>query len=149
MADKSSTGPNAPMRRWLVLGLFGLGTLSLVARAVDLQIMDRDFLQGQGDARQQRVVEIPAHRGDIEDRNGEALAISTPVDSVWANPQQTMLARNRLGELGRALGIDHDELYRRLAERAQREFVYIRRHINPDLAERVMALEVPGVAIQR
>jgi cell division protein FtsI (penicillin-binding protein 3) len=149
MADKSSTGPNATMRRWLVLALFGLGTLSLVARAVDLQVMDRDFLQGQGDARQQRVVEIPAHRGDIEDRNGEALAISTPVDSVWANPQQTMLARDRLGELGRVLGMDHDELYRRLAERAQREFVYIRRHINPDLAERVMALEVPGVAIQR
>lgn len=137
------------MRRWFVLGLFALGTLALLGRAVDLQVVDRDFLQGQGDARQQRVVEIPAHRGDIEDRNGEALGISTPVDSVWANPQEAMLARDRLGKLAEVLGLDQDELYRKLAERADREFVYIKRHVNPDLAREVVSLDVPGVAIQR
>lgn len=149
MPGTHSTAAVRSARRWIVLGLFGLGSLALVARAVHLQVMDRDFLRGQGDARQQRVVEIPAHRGDIEDRNGEALAISTPVDSVWANPQETMLARDQLGELARLLDIDRDELYRRLAERADREFVYIRRHINPDLARRVVSLDVPGVSIQR
>lgn len=136
-------------RRVFVLGLFAFAMMSLVARAVDLQVLKRDFLQGQGDARQQRVVEIPAHRGMITDRNGEALAISTPVDSVWANPQETMLARERLPELARLLGIDGDELHRRLAERADREFIYLQRHINPDLAREVMDLEIPGVALQR
>lgn len=136
-------------RRSFVLGLFALGMVSLVARAVDLQVLKRDFLQGQGDARQQRVVEIPAHRGMIKDRNGEALAISTPVDSVWANPQETMLARERLPGLAKLLDMEQDELYRRLAERADREFIYLQRHINPDLARQVMDLEIPGVALQR
>lgn len=136
-------------RRGLILGLFAFGMLVLLARAFDLQVLKRDFLQGEGDARHQRVVAIPAHRGMITDRNGEPLAISTPVDSVWANPQETALAREQLPRLARLLGLDLDELQRRLAERADREFVYLQRHINPDLAREVMALGVPGVSLQR
>ena len=137
------------MRRVFVLGVFALGMLALVARAVDLQVLKQDFLQGQGDARHLRVVSMPAHRGMITDRNGEPLAISTPVDSVWANPQDLPLADARLGQLARLLKLDQDELMRRLAARGDREFVYIKRHVSPELAQQVEALELPGVALER
>lgn len=141
--------PRYTVRRRLVLGVFALAMLSLVARAVYLQVLERDFLQGEGDARHQRVVAIPAHRGMISDRNGEPLAISTPVDSVWANPQEAVSAREALPRLARVLGMDRDELYRRLAERSGREFVYLARHVNPEVAQQVMALAIPGVSLQR
>ncbi|OOG26463.1 cell division protein [Thioalkalivibrio denitrificans] len=136
-------------RRNAVLGLFVLAFVLLGARAFDLQILKQDFLRGEGDARHLRVVSIPAHRGMLLDRNGEPLAVSTPVDSVWANPRETLQSPERLRELAAVLGADHRELHRRLSERATREFVYLRRHVNPDVAARVQALGVPGVALQR
>ncbi len=72
-------------RRWMLLSLFMLGMTALLWRAVDLQVFNKGFLQNHGDARSIRVVEIPAHRGMIIDRNGEPLAISTPVSSIWGN----------------------------------------------------------------
>ena len=141
--------PRYTSRRRLVLGVFAFAMLSLVARAVYLQVVERDFLQGEGDARHQRVVAIPAHRGVISDRNGEPLAISTPVDSVWANPQEAVLARDALPRLARVLGVDRDDLYQRLAERSGREFVYLARHVNPEVAQQVSALAIPGVSLQR
>jgi len=137
------------LRRHVVLGLFALGFVLLVGRAVDLQVFKQDFLRGEGDARHLRTMAIPAHRGMILDRNGEPLAVSTPVDSVWANPQETLQAPERLTELARVLEMDRGDLQRRLAERAGREFVYLRRHVNPDVAARVAQLGVPGVALQR
>lgn len=137
------------MRRHVVLGLFVLGFAVLLGRGLDLQVLKQDFLRGEGDARHLRVVSIPAHRGMILDRNGEPLAVSTPVDSVWANPQETLQAPERLAELARVLGMDRGDLQRRLAERAGREFVYLRRHVNPDVAAQVQQLGVPGVALQR
>jgi cell division protein FtsI (penicillin-binding protein 3) len=136
-------------RRHAVLGLFVLAFVVLAARAFDLQILKQDFLRGEGDARHLRVVSIPAHRGMLLDRNGEPLAVSTPVESVWANPRETLQSPERLRELAAELGMDHRELHRRLSERATREFVYLRRHVNPDVAARVQALGVPGVALQR
>ncbi|WP_018954244.1 peptidoglycan D,D-transpeptidase FtsI family protein [Thioalkalivibrio sulfidiphilus] len=137
------------VRRHVVLGLFVLGFAVLLGRGLDLQVLKQDFLRGEGDARHLRVVSIPAHRGMILDRNGEPLAVSTPVDSVWANPQETLQAPERLAELARVLGMDRGDLQRRLAERAGREFVYLRRHVNPDVAAQVQQLGVPGVALQR
>jgi len=137
------------MRRVLVLGVFALGMLVLVGRAIDLQVLKQDFLRGQGDARHLRVVGMPAHRGMITDRNGEPLAISTPVDSVWANPRELSLADPRLPQLARLLELDQDDMLRRLAARETREFVYLRRHVSPELSARVQALELPGVALER
>ncbi|ACL71855.1 Peptidoglycan glycosyltransferase [Thioalkalivibrio sulfidiphilus HL-EbGr7] len=137
------------VRRNVVLGLFVLGFAVVLGRGLDLQVFKQDFLRGEGDARHLRVVSIPAHRGMVLDRNGEPLAVSTPVDSVWANPQETLQAPERLAELARVLDMDRGDLQRRLAERAGREFVYLRRHVNPDVAARVQQLGVPGVALQR
>ncbi len=138
-----------PVRHTVVLGALMLSAGLLIWRAVDLQISDSEFLQGQGDARHLRVVEIPAHRGMITDRHGEPLAISTPVDSVWVNPQEIMAASAEWPRLARLLELDIDELTQRLMTRQTREFVYLKRRISPDLAQRVKALGIPGVFLQR
>lgn len=144
-----SAPPTYSARLGLLLALLGLIVFALVWRAVDLQVMNRDFLQGQGDARHLRVLTMPAHRGMITDRNGEPLAISTPVDSVWANPKELALERERWQPLARLLGMDVAELRDRVMQRADREFVYLKRHVDPALAQRVVALEIPGVSLQR
>lgn len=134
----------------VVLVFFGLAAVSLLARAVQLQVLDREFLNQQADARHIRTEKISAHRGSIVDRNGEPLAISTPVDSVWANPQELLPAiEEGLPQLAAALGADAQSLARRITRSMDKEFVYLKRHLSPDQAGRVMALELPGVNVQR
>ena len=147
MKDRSEA--SCPGRRLLVRVLLLITTAGLVWRAVDLQHTDKDFLKGEGDARHLRVVTIPAHRGKILDRNGEPLAISTPVDSVWANPRELAAAPHRWPELGSLLGLDLAHLERLLAQRSEREFVYLKRHLAPQLASKVEQAGVPGVYLQR
>ena len=136
-------------RRALLLTVFGVAALLLVARAVDLQVFRKHFLQDQGNARYLRVVSIPAHRGMILDRNGAPLAISTPVDAVCANPQELLPAHPDLAPLARLLNLDLQTLRRLLASHSDSEFVYIKRQIDPYLAKRAMALNIPGIFLQR
>ncbi len=138
-----------PARHAIVLGILGCAVLVMVWRAFDLQIVDTDFLQGQGDARHLRTIAVAAHRGMITDRNGEPLAISTPVDSVWANPGEMQASDGQWLALGRLLGLDAGYLRERVASRAGREFVYLKRRLNPEVAREVMALGIPGVSLQR
>lgn len=132
----------------MLLLVFAVLGCVLLWRAVDLQVLDKQFLQGQGDARHLRVVEIPAHRGVIADRNGEPLAISSPVSSVWVNPKEFIAEAADTARLARLLDLEPRLLERRIGERIDREFFYIKRHIEPDLGEQVMALGLPGVALQ-
>ncbi|KFN51288.1 peptidoglycan D,D-transpeptidase FtsI family protein [Arenimonas composti] len=133
-----------------VLGaVLGVCAAVLVGRAAQLQLVAPEFLQRQGDARFLRDVPIPTSRGMITDRNGEPLAISSPVESIWANPQELLLHPERLSELAAGLQIPVATLEQRLRDRADKEFVYLRRHLNPDVAEAVMALDIPGVFSQR
>ncbi len=137
-------------RRFAVLGgLLTLTVLVLVGRAADLQLRNRSFYQQQGDARFLRDIAIPTSRGMILDRNGEPLAVSSPVESVWADPRELLRHSDRLPELARALGMPLEPLTQRLAQRAEREFVYLRRHMSPDAAEEILALAIPGVHSQR
>jgi cell division protein FtsI (penicillin-binding protein 3) len=145
----SDKQPLYRLRSRFALGLLLLGAGLLGWRIVDLHVVRHDFLQGQGDARSLRVVGLAAHRGMITDRHGEPLAISTPVDSIWANPQELLLARERLPELARALKTDPDKLQQTLASRRGREFVYLQRHSHPDMARDVVSLAIPGVSLQR
>jgi len=133
----------------LVLGAFGLMVGALLVRAVDLQVLRKDFLQVQGDARHLRTLAIPAHRGMITDRSGQPLAISTPVESVWAHPGNLLTASDRLGDLAAALDMDENTLRSRLEDRQGREFVYLRRHVSPEASARAVGLGLPGVAVQR
>ncbi|MEO6697625.1 MAG: penicillin-binding transpeptidase domain-containing protein, partial [Gammaproteobacteria bacterium] len=136
-------------RRVLVLCLLGGAALLLMWRVVDLQVFNKAFLQVQGEARHLRVVSLPVHRGVISDRNGEPLAMSTPVDSVWGNPQELAEVRAEWPRLAKLLGFDPKKLTQFLDARMEREFVYLKRRVTPDLAGQIMALKLPGVALQR
>ncbi|MET0332348.1 MAG: penicillin-binding transpeptidase domain-containing protein [Dyella sp.] len=142
-------GPSARKRMVLVVAVLGLASLGLLARAFDLQVVRKDFYQQQGDARFLREMPIAVSRGTIFDRNGEPLAVSTPVMSIWANPAEVLENSPRIPELAKALGIDSGELQQRLAERADKEFIYLRRQMNPDAAQAVLALGIPGINGQR
>ena len=136
-------------RLYAVVAVLGLSCCALVVRAFDLQLVDNDFYQQQGDARFLREVPIATSRGMITDRSGEPLAVSSPVESIWANPQELLQHPERLTELSEALQINADSLTQRLAQRADKEFVYLRRHINPDEAAEIVSLGIPGVYTQR
>jgi cell division protein FtsI (penicillin-binding protein 3) len=133
----------------MLFALLVAAAIALVGRAVDLQLVDRGFLAQQGDARFSRVAAIVAHRGTITDRNGEPLAVSTPVDSVWTNPQELAASIEQLPRLASALGVDHAELTRRVSSNMDRPFLYIGRGLTPVDARRVKALNVPGVYLTR
>ncbi|HET6630797.1 MAG TPA: penicillin-binding protein 2 [Woeseiaceae bacterium] len=136
-------------RSAVVVVFFGLSASALVARSVYLQVFNRDFLNQEADARHLRIEKITAHRGAITDRHGEPLAISTPVDSIWVNPGEFAQANDRVGQLAQALGLEAGPLMRRITRNMDREFLYLKRHLNPEQAHRAMALELPGVNVLR
>ncbi len=140
---------NARTRLYVVLAVLGLASSALVVRAVDLQVVRKDFYQEQGDARYLRDLPVPVSRGTIFDRNGEPLAVSTPVESIWANPMEVLEHADRIPELANATGLDEESLKQRLVERSDKEFYYIKRHLNPDDAQAVLKLNIPGVSSQR
>ena len=127
----------------LILLAFG----TLAARSVYLQVVRNDFLQQKGESRYARVIELSATRGRIADRSGDMLAVSTPVKSVWAIPEDARLAPAQARELAALLEMDVGEINRRLA--TEKDFVFIKRQIPPDTAEKVAALNLPGIHQQR
>ena len=146
---KQQTAQNFTGRLSVVILFFAVAASALLARAVHLQVFNTDFLNQQADTRHLRNEKITAHRGSITDRNGEPLAISTPVDSVWANPQELAAAVDRVPELARVLEIDGDQLMRRITRSMDKEFLYLKRHLSPQQADRVLAMKLPGVNVLR
>ncbi|WP_248749072.1 penicillin-binding protein 2 [Pseudomonas sp. MWU15-20650] len=134
-----------PWRFRLMLGLLALMVGAIAWRIIDLQVVDRDFLIGQGDARSLRHIPIPAHRGLITDRNGEPLAVSTPVTTLWANAKELQVAKDRWPALAAALGQDPKALTERLDAQANKEFIYLVRGLTPEQGQQVLDLKVPGV----
>jgi cell division protein FtsI (penicillin-binding protein 3) len=132
--------------RLLLLLLLG-GFVVLLGRSLYLQGIRHDFLQQQGESRYSRVLDIPATRGRIVDRHGEVLAMSAPVKSIWAIPEDAHLTPAQARQLAALLDVDVREMQRKLA--SEREFVYLKRQIAPELAERVVALKLPGIHEQR
>ena len=124
------------------------GLTGLLGRGVYLQGIHDDFLQKKGDARYSRVIEVSAHRGMISDRNGEPLAVSTPVESVWASPSDVEADRKQVKKLAQILGMDAEALKDRLSD-TSRDFVYLKRQLPPDQVEKVVGLNIPGVMLQR
>jgi cell division protein FtsI (penicillin-binding protein 3) len=136
-------------RSTFVFVLVALAFTGLAARAFYLQGMNTGFLQAKGEARYGRVIELPASRGPVKDRNGQALAISTPVESIWAVPEDLDDADDRqMRSLAGALGMNAAEVRQKVA-RKDRQFVYLKRQISPDQAARVISLGIPGVFQQR
>ncbi|WP_131111899.1 peptidoglycan D,D-transpeptidase FtsI family protein [Sulfuricystis thermophila] len=133
-------------RSRLVLALLLAGSAALIGRAFYLQGIHKDFLIGKGESRYERVIEIPATRGRILDRNGTVLAVSTPVKSVWAIPEDARLAPAEARQLAGLLRMEVNDLVRKLA--AARDFVFLKRQIPPDVAARVAELKLPGIHFQ-
>ncbi|AVY67827.1 peptidoglycan D,D-transpeptidase FtsI family protein [Xanthomonas translucens] len=152
----SKAGRNRPrsnfnLRGRLVLvgAALSLCSVTLIGRAAYVQIINSDFYQRQGEARYLRELPIATSRGMITDRNGEPLAVSTPVESIWVNPQELLRNPDRIPQLAQALELPSDELTAKLSQKSDKEFMYLKRRINPDKAHAVVALGIPGVFSQR
>jgi cell division protein FtsI (penicillin-binding protein 3) len=141
----------AKLPGWRATVLFSImlaGLAGLLGRGVYLQGIHDDFLQKKGNARYSRVIEVSAHRGRISDRNGETLAVSTPVESVWASPSDVEADKQQVRKLAQILGMNIEEVKSRLFD-TSRDFVYLKRLLPPDQAEKVVRLNLPGVSLQR
>ena len=136
-------------RAYLLLGVLACSAVALVWRAVELQLIDKGFLQKRGTQNYSRVIEIASHRGTIVDRYGEPLAVSTPVDSIYANPKELALAPDQFPPLAKALKMSNQELTRRITSNLSREFLYLARHLQPADAQKIKALDIPGVYVMR
>jgi len=134
-------------RYTLLLTAFVLLLLTVVGRLAYLHVFKHDFLLSQGNARTMRDVKISAYRGMIKDRNGESLAISTPVDSVWVNPQAINLANPKLKQLAALLSIPYKTMHDKISHYAgaNKEFAYLKRHIDPKLGKKLKSLGIDGV----
>jgi cell division protein FtsI (penicillin-binding protein 3) len=144
-----SKGTNFHLRAAIVLGALMLGAGGLMAKAVHLQLVDRDFLISKGDARIMRKVQTSANRGPIVDRNGTLLAISTPVVSVWADPQELGQFPDRWPELAKVLGRKRDEFARRISSSQDSHRLWLARQLSPADGQAVRKLDVPGVHLTR
>lgn len=129
-------------------GFFVLVLLILLWRMFDLTIKDRKFLLNQGDARTIRMLDIPAYRGMIVDREGAPLAVSTPVQSVWINPKSLQIDNQQLQQLAKLLGVSAGHITQVVAKAKAREFVYLQRQLTPHLAQKIAELKIPGVNFQ-
>jgi len=132
-----------PWRQRLVLVVLLGAFVTLVARSLYLQGYNNEFLGDKGRARFERVIDISATRGRITDRNGDVLAVSTPVRSIWAIPEDAQLAPAQARSLAALLEMDVREINHKLA--SERDFVYVKRQLPPELADRVTALKLPGI----
>ncbi|MDX1456972.1 MAG: penicillin-binding transpeptidase domain-containing protein [Marinobacter sp.] len=132
-----------------VVGVFLVVVSVLAWRLVDLHVVDQEFLRRQGDVRTIRVETVDAHRGMITDRHGEPLAVSTPVQTIWANPSEMDSEDPRLTNAARLLGISEAELRSRVRRYGERRFIYVQRKVQPSLAREVMALRIPGLYSRR
>lgn len=139
---------HAGRRRLVLLALIGVFGL-LATRAAYLQAWNTEYLQTEGTARHLRLVKDNSHRGMILDRNGVPLAISTPVDSVWAHPETLLAERGRIRALATVLDIAPAQLMSIARKNKAREFVYLKRHIAPDQARRIDALGLKSVGLTR
>ena len=138
----------APWRMAIVGGLLLAGLGVVAARAFYLQGLHTDYLQGKGDAVANRNLTLPAQRGQVTDRHGQLLAISTPVESLWARPEELRLDAAQHAQLARVLGMKPQELAKTLARKTRGEFA-VRRPVTPEQAAKIATLGVPGLYLRR
>lgn len=137
-----------PWRSRVLFVLLLSGFAALLGRGIYLQGIHNEFLQQKGDARYSRVIDINAHRGMLSDRNGERMAISTPVESVWASPQDVVATQKQVMQLALLLGMNANELSKRMFD-SSHDFIYLKRQLPPEQAEKVVRLGIPGVSLKR
>jgi len=130
----------------LVLGCMAL----LIFRAVDLQVINKQFLQKQGAKRHVSVVPVSAYRGKILDRHGEIMAISSPVQSIWVNPQELDRTQTQaIQKMVDVLGLSESKIKLFMNPQSKRRFLYLKRRISPVIAKKITQLEIAGVYSER
>ncbi|PCJ25078.1 MAG: cell division protein [SAR86 cluster bacterium] len=132
-------------RLYLVLFFMFLCVLAIAWKVGELHILEKDFLQSQGDARTIRTVPLVANRGLITDRNGEPLAISSPVKSIWVNPGEIADDSSAINQLAQGLGLNAEALALDIRKHRAREFHYIKRRLSPVEADKILSLKINGV----
>lgn len=145
MSENQTLKQASGWRLWLVWLALAAAVLALLWKLLTLLLVDGEFLQDQGDARTIRTEPLMAHRGMIVDRNGEPLAISTPVKSIWVNPRELSRSESDTRRLAAALQLDADSLVESVMASSAREFLYVRRRMPPAEADVVLAMDIPGV----
>ena len=139
-----------PWRFTVICGFVALALIALIGRAAYIQVLEPGKLIQEGDMRSLRVKAMPSARGIISDRNGEPLAVSVPVQAVWADPVQIfkeggLVQRERWHALADVLGLDRKELLDRLEDNKKRRFIYLQRQVSPAMAAYVSKLKLPGI----
>ncbi|WP_262964171.1 peptidoglycan D,D-transpeptidase FtsI family protein [Methylobacter psychrophilus] len=146
---KQSTDNFSGRRKFLVIFMM-VCMLLLTGRAIDLQVLSKQFLKAQGDMRQVDEVSVSAYRGMITDRNGDPLAISTPVESIWINPRELKFAKeDQLRVMEKLLHLPIGKVTEWIKEDSHRQFLYIARRVNPQLGAQVKELKLEGVYFER
>jgi len=149
VSDSAEATVGRGWRLWLVLILLLLVAVGITARMLSLYVEDQAFLQTQGDERTLRTVQVPAHRGIITDRNGEPLAVSAPVATIWADPKMMDLQHAGIAKLAALLKSNKKKLIAKLSAHRTKRFLYLQRQGTPELAEKVRAMRIPGVHVDR
>ena len=143
--------PHFPLEAWrsrVALSGILLGMAALSLWAVKLQLLDNDFLQSKGDARYSRLLEIPAPRGKIYDRNGVVLASNIPARAIWVIPEDVRMTAAQESKLANLLGISVAEIRKKVAKDDKR-FVYLKRQVSQEVSDQIKAMKIPGVNSQK
>ena len=137
------------IRFYFLIIILLLGFSGLIWRLIELNIFERSFLKRQSDARTVRTINIQANRGMIMDRNSMPLAVSTPVDSVWVNPQIFAPTAQQLIFISKLLNVSPTVVQKKLIQKKNSWFIYLKRHVSPQISDRLKAMNLPGLYLQR
>ena len=146
---KTSEFDAGTWRLILICLFFILFTSLIVSRLVQLHTDHTNFLRDQGNARTLRTVDIPSYRGMITDRRGTPIAISTPIHAVWVNPQHFAASKKQIKKLSALLNISEETLIEKVTHHPHREFIYLKRGLTPDIAQKIKKLDIQGIALKR
>ncbi|MFA0013490.1 penicillin-binding transpeptidase domain-containing protein [Vibrio lentus] len=153
---KSEKDSDPVLIKWrfnVVIAFVFLAFAALVGRVAYIQIIEPDNLIRQGDLRSVRVKAIPSARGIISDRNGEPLAVSVPVEAVWADPK-TIFDKNGMAQIDRwyaladVLGLERQSMIDKISSNKSRRFIYLQRQVSPAMAKYIRELKLVGVGLK-
>lgn len=136
-------------RYWTIISILSLGAMILIARLIDLNIVNHNFLQGQGDARTTRIVNVPSFRGMIIDRNNQPLAITIPVVSIWINPHEFDIHADNIAQLLKLTDSHFSDIKQKLIKVENKNFMYLARDLDPAIGTQITALHIPGIYLQK
>ncbi len=152
-ARKPNTIPLCSIRFYLLCGVLCSGFVALMSRAIYLQVDEAEALNRQADSRSIRTKGIKSYRGDIVDRNGIKLASSIPVKSAWMDIKEIYkkspdFSRKEWNQLAVVANKTPNRFKQWIADRKNRQFVWVARHLDPQMANLVAKLDLPGVYLQ-